>query len=829
MAGLSAQEQLWFILMLGTLVALPQTSFAGVFCTAVCLVAFGFRLRTSVAATGGPASGEFSKQALSNVHPLETATTLSSTASIESRAAKECLRMLHVRDECSVDPDAVSLNSTTPVPFETDLFRGHVYFLLKTDPPNPTWQHLFAGRRRMFWIQVQGTLKRAPRGSIFLGGELPATVSVGLWARGLANMIMGIMQRLVGLIHYSFGDAHELPHCVFPLVQAVDELIMTPAGGTPPMLGQPTFGESKAAQTRRRQTPLGQETYEVGATYTFHFYTQYVDLTQWKIINLPGMQDMGLTTFFGSLPLRLACYDVESSPGPSHTNASKRYLFCFTVNFDKGQSAVPVDPATSSAPCTASSCSTVPLSITLPFWIEAYDIRARTRRVYFLVATKANNPDLRIVPAKQLTKAVPTRVYATSRLARYDAIDRQRRVVEASVEAAAAIAREAMPFACPAVSCHAVAITTTRVGVVVLEQAVLRAITDTFLRQEVLVLTTDALLAFRTSSSSPCKEIPRAAIRAIRLWTLPYAAMAHGLAVDTPSEVVYVVFPSADVQQTWLGALDVDRPRHRLLSPVEPWVSPLPLTGRLVLNSRRLFVCPSTGDDSTCCLAVADASVHAIRALALAMAARGPAHAPDETVVFLDAVSALRGVNLTSLVIHEDKVSFYLNVANCLRWHAENLPGGVRAVPRAAYRVGVDGHVLSLDDLEHGILRARLTQAKSNECAALAVAHPDFRLALALHVPMAHVPLFTPDQVHDQLNGLCRNYFQRTVATNRETTTIYLPMLCRDYCHDYGSDGSGLACVRKILGYLDDELWDDVTEILEAGKQPVRIKYRDAD
>lgn len=231
----------------------------------------------------------------------------------------------------------MQMNSREPIAFETELFKGHVYFLVRTRPEDPHWSRLFSGRRRMFWIQVQGQFKRAPRGIVYLGGELPAQISPGIFTRSIAHVIMGIIQQLVGSVNFSFGDASNevLPSIALPLYQSADQLIVTPAGEQPPPLGERDFGESDAARRLRRQTPVGSETYVVGDTYSFDFHTMYVDLTHWRTANLPGLSEMELSTFFDSLPLRMVAYDVCATPSERHLQTQKDYLFKFEVKYDR--------------------------------------------------------------------------------------------------------------------------------------------------------------------------------------------------------------------------------------------------------------------------------------------------------------------------------------------------------------------------------------------------------------------------------------------------------------------------------------------------------------
>ncbi|KAG6611734.1 Pleckstrin homology-like domain [Phytophthora cinnamomi] len=236
----------------------------------------------------------------------------------------------------------MEMNSRAPVAFETQLFAGRALFLVRTQPEDPRYAALFAGKRRMFWIQVQGRFKRAPRGPVFLGGELPARIAPGVFTRSVALVIMGLIRRLVGRVSFSFGDnaADELPAVAFPLFQSVDQFVETAEGQTPPELGTADFGESERQRRRRRHTPLGAEKYAVGPTYTFDFHTMYVDLTRWETANLPGgLNAMDLAGFFDSLPLRLVAYDVRAAAAEaaedSHRQRDKDYLFSFEVKYDK--------------------------------------------------------------------------------------------------------------------------------------------------------------------------------------------------------------------------------------------------------------------------------------------------------------------------------------------------------------------------------------------------------------------------------------------------------------------------------------------------------------
>lgn len=239
----------------------------------------------------------------------------------------------------------MEMNSRTPIAFETELFVGRALFLVRTEPEDPFYAALFTGKRRMFWIQVQGQFKQTPKGPVYLGGELPAKISLGVFTRSVALVIMGLIKRLVGQVNFSFGSSSngkncdEVPAVAFPLFQSVDQFVETPEGHVPPVLGTSDFGESEERRRQRRLTPLGAEKYTVGPTYTFDFHTMYVDLTRWETANLPsGLNALNLASFFDSLPLRLVAYEVKLSVAEAagrHRQRDKDYLFSFEVKYDK--------------------------------------------------------------------------------------------------------------------------------------------------------------------------------------------------------------------------------------------------------------------------------------------------------------------------------------------------------------------------------------------------------------------------------------------------------------------------------------------------------------
>ncbi|RHY72352.1 hypothetical protein DYB34_001705 [Aphanomyces astaci] len=230
-------------------------------------------------------------------------------------------------------------NSDTPVEIENEYFSGRILFLLKTEPRSPTWGQLFVGRRRLFWIQLQGKFKKQPQGIVYVGGEIPNKMKLGFFAKGLCRVLLSVINCLVVGLHNSFGrlypgdvaavDDEELPHLAFPLHSSVDEFICTPAGEDPPALGADGFMETREERAHRRS---GKHPYEFNThdTYSFSFFNFYLDFENWKVVNAPGVPDIHLAQFWGNMPLRIVSYSL-AQPSPRHTRALKLYHFCFEL------------------------------------------------------------------------------------------------------------------------------------------------------------------------------------------------------------------------------------------------------------------------------------------------------------------------------------------------------------------------------------------------------------------------------------------------------------------------------------------------------------------
>ena len=170
----------------------------------------------------------------------------------------------------------------------------------------------FQGKQRTLECQIQGKFRRVPQEPLYVGAEITKRMVLGMLRRTLCQSILAFVRKVMGHLHYSFGDAdnNELPHIVVPLWTAVDRLVVTPEGETAPLLGVPVPESDGDRTTRRSKTSV--PTVDKSSTYTFSFNTMYLNLPSWVLCKLPMMGDMSLRDFWGDSSLRLVVYDTPS-------------------------------------------------------------------------------------------------------------------------------------------------------------------------------------------------------------------------------------------------------------------------------------------------------------------------------------------------------------------------------------------------------------------------------------------------------------------------------------------------------------------------------------
>jgi hypothetical protein len=230
----------------------------------------------------------------------------------------------------------VPLNSQIPIPVETDLFQGHMLLLIR--PPNPEddpyWNNkIFSRMKRRIVFQIQGKLKYEPAGVIYAGAEVSNPMKLGLITRGLASVLLRLVETFNSNVHYSFGDTKGLEkgHIVVPAYTFFEQVIATPPGQIPPPIGELFVESVESIAARKRDSNLLGKWNAVD-TYSLSFYSMYIDLPTWQLVGLPVSGNISLKTFWGNALLRICMYERQADDREKkHLHEFNKYILAVQV------------------------------------------------------------------------------------------------------------------------------------------------------------------------------------------------------------------------------------------------------------------------------------------------------------------------------------------------------------------------------------------------------------------------------------------------------------------------------------------------------------------
>ena len=192
-----------------------------------------------------------------------------------------------------------------------------------------------------------------------------------------------------------------------------------------------------------------------------------------------------------------------------------------------------------------------------------------------------------------------------------------------------------------------------------------------------------------------------------------------------------------------------------------------------------------------------------------------------------EATVALRSADPSQLG-EPERVAFWVNVYNALviqasvefglRGRIDELGGLDGFFIRAAYDVG--GQTFSLDDIEHGILRANRRHGRSRGAqfgsgdprATLCLDDVDPRLHFVLHCGAASCPIvgvLDAGDLEQQLNSATRAFLEGPdgVAFDQPAGRVLLPAFMQWNAGDFGGESELLPFVRRYVDVPDVEGW----------------------
>ena len=277
----------------------------------------------SPAASSSSSSSSFN----SGTAAARTSASASASASASNLPAHPTFPQLRVRELMSPGQPEMPPNTRGPVAFKNDVFEGRVQIMLKCEPEDPHFADHFAGKRRTMEVQIQGRFLEKPRGTLYIGGEIPDKMNIGVMMRTLAGMMLRMVKSLAhGKFHHSFGSESkdEIPHIVTSMYCGVDRFMVTPPGETPPALGR-EFPETDADRKVRRSSS-NELDIDTSSTYSLSYNSMYIDLLGWRVVKIPGFKPIDLHNYWDDQPLIVPLYDLVGD-GKFHSGNNKRYFF----------------------------------------------------------------------------------------------------------------------------------------------------------------------------------------------------------------------------------------------------------------------------------------------------------------------------------------------------------------------------------------------------------------------------------------------------------------------------------------------------------------------
>lgn len=192
----------------------------------------------------------------------------------------------------------------------------------------------------------------------------------------------------------------------------------------------------------------------------------------------------------------------------------------------------------------------------------------------------------------------------------------------------------------------------------------------------------------------------------------------------------------------------------------------------------------------------------------------------SSTFAEVESVAAeLASLDVATLTTHAERLAFWINVYNVLTIHAILQLGVQRRVlevwnffGRVGYHVGE--YWLSLNDIEHGILRGNRTHpallwldpfSESDPRRALVLTDLDPRIHFALVCGGASCPpvaAYDAARINEQLDAAARSFISQTVAVDLPAASIRLSRIFKWYASDFGPTSADL--VRFLAPYVDD-------------------------
>lgn len=174
----------------------------------------------------------------------------------------------------------------------------------------------------------------------------------------------------------------------------------------------------------------------------------------------------------------------------------------------------------------------------------------------------------------------------------------------------------------------------------------------------------------------------------------------------------------------------------------------------------------------------------------------------------------------SKLLSHNDKFAFYINAYNA--WTIKLILSGYPGIksikdlgslfksPWKKKICRIDGEIITLDDIEHNILRPRFKDPR---------VHFAINCAAKSCPPVRSEP-YRGGELDQQLGEMTRAFVNDLERNRLENHTLYVSSIFKWFAEDFNKD---------IVGFFLKYAKGDLKEQLEANKEKIRVKYLDYD
>jgi hypothetical protein len=212
-----------------------------------------------------------------------------------------------------------------------------------------------------------------------------------------------------------------------------------------------------------------------------------------------------------------------------------------------------------------------------------------------------------------------------------------------------------------------------------------------------------------------------------------------------------------------------------------------------------------------------------------------------EYTAYLQKAALLRNFDVSRLKERGEKLAFWINLYNTMVIHGVidwDIRESVRErngfFTRLKYDIG--GHLFSISDIEHGILRGNSRPpyglfrpfGRDDPRLAFAVVPPDPRIHFTLVCGSRSCPpigFYTSEQIEEQLELATASFINSPeVEIIPSEKSLRISQIFRWYRKDFG--GNHMSIIKFLLQHLDA---GEKRDFLGVHQETVRIRYRDYD